>query len=159
MLEFSGPLALSTVHGCETRCSLLSEYSSLRFEMLSPWPNDTVVLAQNGSYSVDYFSAVNVIWCPGSEHCPRPVVVALSNPGGTPLGCPPKGLWWLCGDGRARKSVSSDWSGSCTSALIPNAVWRNRLAPPPGILRTHWRRVWRVLNPLVEKPTGFHRFD
>lgn len=94
--------------------------------MLSPWPNDTVVLAQNGSYSVGHFSAVNVSWCPGSEHCPRPVVVALSNPGSTPLGCPPKGLWWLCGDGRARKSVPSDWSGSCTlGALIPNIVWHN----------------------------------
>uniref|UniRef100_A0A8V0X7N8 ERVV2 protein n=1 Tax=Gallus gallus TaxID=9031 RepID=A0A8V0X7N8_CHICK len=95
--------------------------SSPRFETLSPWPNDTIILARNGSHSV--------------------------------------GLWWLCGDGRARKSVPSDWSGSCTlGALIPNVVWHNRSTPPPGILRTHWRRVRRVLNPLVEKTTGFHSF-
>jgi len=100
--------------------------SSLRFETLSPWPNDTIISARNGSHSVGHFSVMNVTWCPGSKHCPRPVVMALNNIGGTSLGCPPKGLWWLCGDGRARKSVPSDWSGSCTlGALIPNVVWHN----------------------------------
>ncbi|XP_074992084.1 syncytin-A-like [Calonectris borealis] len=75
--------------------------------------------------------------------------------------CPtPQGIWWLCGDGRARKSLPNYWSGICTLGyVIPQNRVYNHSHPPPGIIRTHWRKVREVpTNPLAERPTAFHSF-
>uniref|UniRef100_A0A8C3K6K4 Uncharacterized protein n=1 Tax=Calidris pygmaea TaxID=425635 RepID=A0A8C3K6K4_9CHAR len=74
--------------------------------------------------------------------------------------CIPNGLWWLCGDGRARKLLPDFWDGVCTMGyVIPQHRIYNHSHPPPGIRRTHWRRKRRIPNnPLVERPTAFHSF-
>ncbi|XP_074022481.1 endogenous retrovirus group V member 1 Env polyprotein-like [Numenius arquata] len=72
--------------------------------------------------------------------------------------CIPDGLWWLCGDGRARKSLPNYWDGVCTLGYVvsQNKVY-NHSHPPPGIMRTHWRKVRGIPNnPLVERPSAFH---
>lgn len=48
--------------------------------------------------------------------------------------------------------------GKALGALVPYISIHNHTFPPSGILRTPWKRVKRVSNPLVEKPTGFHSF-
>ncbi|XP_054246936.1 endogenous retrovirus group V member 2 Env polyprotein-like [Indicator indicator] len=67
------------------------------------------------------------------------------------------GWWWLCGDGYARKSLPENWEGHCVGGqLIPQYTIHNEITT--GIVRSPWRRVKRVLNPLIERPTGFHSF-
>uniref|UniRef100_A0A8C3JU16 ERVV2 protein n=1 Tax=Calidris pygmaea TaxID=425635 RepID=A0A8C3JU16_9CHAR len=74
--------------------------------------------------------------------------------------CIPNGLWWLCGDGRARKSLPDFWDGVCTLGyVIPQHRIYNHSHPPPGIRRTHWWRKRRIPNnPLVDRPMAFHSF-
>jgi len=74
--------------------------------------------------------------------------------------CVPDGLWWLCGDGHARKSLPHYWDGSCTLGyLVPQDKVFNHSHPPPGILRSPWKLVKReVNNSLTERETGFRSF-
>ncbi|XP_074021454.1 endogenous retroviral envelope protein HEMO-like [Numenius arquata] len=74
--------------------------------------------------------------------------------------CITGGLWWLCGDGRARKSLPNYWDGVCTLGYaIPQNKVYNHSHPPPGIIRTHWRKVHGIPNnPLAERPSAFHSF-
>lgn len=71
------------------------------------------------------------------------------------------GYWWLCGDGRARKNLPPNWKGHCTGGYLapPNSFYNGPVAPM-GILRSPWKRVTPAipLNPLVERPTGYHSF-
>ncbi|XP_074667523.1 LOW QUALITY PROTEIN: syncytin-2-like [Strix aluco] len=74
--------------------------------------------------------------------------------------CIPDGHWWLCGDGRARKSLPKYWDGDCTLGyVIPQDKIYNHSHPPPGFIRTPWRKVRRALeNPLIKRPTAYHSF-
>lgn len=69
-----------------------------------------------------------------------------------------KGFYWLCGDGRARKSLPLNWKGHCIGGyLSPRGGIFTKA--PPGIVRTLWRQTRTVPNnPLVMRPTGFPSF-
>lgn len=137
---------------------LCNENSFPRFEIQWPW--ESVVLNKNGSKNLGSFKDLpkNITHCPGSKgNCPIAIQIALNN--SVRFGCPPKGLWWLCGDGYARKTLPESWGGACTvGALAPILSMHDRTNPLTGYLRTPWKRVGRALNPLVEKPTSFHSF-
>ncbi|XP_071657739.1 endogenous retrovirus group V member 2 Env polyprotein-like [Patagioenas fasciata] len=70
------------------------------------------------------------------------------------------GWWWLCGDSRARKSLPDNWQGQCTGGyILPQAQLFNHSYPPPGIVRTLWKKTRSVSNnPLIQRPSGFHSF-
>uniref|UniRef100_A0A8C0C0H1 Envelope glycoprotein n=1 Tax=Buteo japonicus TaxID=224669 RepID=A0A8C0C0H1_9AVES len=69
------------------------------------------------------------------------------------------GYWWLCGDGRARKSLPQNWKGHCVRGyLAPQTSIFEGASPPRGFLRTPWLRVKRAENPLVIRGTGYHSF-
>jgi len=69
------------------------------------------------------------------------------------------GYWWLCGDGKARKSLPLSWKGHCTRGyLTPGASIHEGTSPLTGLLRTPWIRFKRAENPLVIRGTGFHSF-
>uniref|UniRef100_A0A8C0FHE8 Uncharacterized protein n=1 Tax=Bubo bubo TaxID=30461 RepID=A0A8C0FHE8_BUBBB len=74
--------------------------------------------------------------------------------------CIPDGHWWLCGDGRARKSLPKYWDGDCTLGyVIPQDKIYIHSHPPPGFIRTPWRKVRRALeNPLIKRLTAYHSF-
>ncbi|XP_074003874.1 endogenous retrovirus group V member 1 Env polyprotein-like [Numenius arquata] len=92
------------------------------------------------------------------EGCPPAVTLGLWL--NYSYSCTPDGLWWLCGDGRARKSLPDFWDGVCTLGyVIPQNRVYNHSHPPPGIVRTHWRKVREIpTNPLAERPLAFRSF-
>lgn len=70
------------------------------------------------------------------DGCPRAVSLGLWL--NYSYSCIPDGLWWLCGDGHARKSLPDYWDGVCTLGyVIPQNRVYNHSHPPPGITRTH----------------------
>uniref|UniRef100_A0A8C0HNI8 Envelope glycoprotein n=1 Tax=Buteo japonicus TaxID=224669 RepID=A0A8C0HNI8_9AVES len=67
--------------------------------------------------------------------------------------------WWLCGDGRARKSLPQNWKGHCVRGyLTPQTSIFKGASPPRGLLTTPWLRVKRTENPLIIRGTGYHSF-
>uniref|UniRef100_A0A8C3JCQ0 Uncharacterized protein n=1 Tax=Calidris pygmaea TaxID=425635 RepID=A0A8C3JCQ0_9CHAR len=90
--------------------------------------------------------------------CPQAVIIGLWL--NYSYSCIPDGLWWLCGDGHARKSLPDYWDGVCTLGyVIPQNRIYNHSHLPPGIMRTHWRKVREIPNnPLAERPSAFHSF-
>ncbi|XP_021238396.1 uncharacterized protein LOC110391047 [Numida meleagris] len=137
---------------------LCNENSFPRFEIQWSW--ESVVLNKNGSKNLGSYKDLpkNITHCPGSKgNCPIAIQIALNN--SVRFGCPPKSLWWLCGDEYARKTLLESWGGACTvGALAPILSMHDRTNPLTGYLRTPWKMVGRALNPLVEKPTSFHSF-
>ncbi|XP_040977084.1 LOW QUALITY PROTEIN: endogenous retrovirus group V member 2 Env polyprotein-like [Aquila chrysaetos chrysaetos] len=69
------------------------------------------------------------------------------------------GYWWLCGDGRVRKSLPQNWKGHCVwGYLAPQISIFEGALPPRGFLRTPWLRVKRTENPLIIEGTRYHSF-
>lgn len=63
------------------------------------------------------------------------------------------------GSGQARKTLPKDWKGhSVGRYLVLHISFFNGTAPPPGILRTSWKRVKWGSNSLIYRPPGFHSF-
>lgn len=74
-----------------------------------------------------------------SSGCPAPIMAGLQL--NYSYSCVPDGLWWLCGDGHARKSLPDHWDGTCTLGyVIPQGRVINQTRPPAGLLRTLWKR-------------------
>uniref|UniRef100_A0A6G1RMC5 Uncharacterized protein n=1 Tax=Hypotaenidia okinawae TaxID=2861861 RepID=A0A6G1RMC5_9GRUI len=163
----------TSLHSCKNKG--LENGTSLEFELQSLgkaviiMKNDTGAL-KLGNFDVKY-TALNWSLCfdvckekaachntPIPSECPLPVIQGLR--GNFSFDCIPKGLWWLCGDGRARKVLPHKWSGTCTLGyLIPRYQIFNHSHPPPGILRTPWKKIHtRELNPLGTRPTASPSF-
>ncbi|XP_074004904.1 LOW QUALITY PROTEIN: syncytin-2-like [Numenius arquata] len=71
----------------------------------------------------------------------------------------PKGYWWLCGDGYSRKLLPAGWKGTCTIGYLTSQdTVFNQSEIPSGMLRTPWRRIREVENPLVTRGTRYHSF-
>lgn len=93
-----------------------------------------------------------------SSGCPLAVRIGLQLD--YTYDCVPDGLWWLCGDSQARKSLPHYWDGTCTLGyVIPQESIFNHSHPPPGTIGPHGRKTRSTPpNPLVGKPSGVHSF-
>uniref|UniRef100_A0A663N0B8 Envelope protein n=1 Tax=Athene cunicularia TaxID=194338 RepID=A0A663N0B8_ATHCN len=125
--------------------------------------NDTA--PKVGSFSFNLTKDLNGTVCERGKnindtHKGCPLAVTLGLWLNYSYSCTPDGLWWLCGDGRARKSLPDFWDGVCTLGyVIPQNRIYNRSHPPSGIIRTRWRKVREIpINPLIQRPTAFHSF-